>query len=86
MKLTQYDKQTIMAMNTTKGELIKQSLTGCHYDTALPQGWLNDFIEYSGLDYSYVLSTTVYLYSEEITGPFSFDIAVNVWITAYRYK
>lgn len=38
------------------------------FDAALPQGWLDQFVERTGLDYYVVLSTTVWSYGRTLLG------------------
>lgn len=47
------------------------------YDTALPQDWLDDFVAKSGLDYHFVLATTVWCYDRTFMGgPVTYSIEV----------
>lgn len=59
-----YTIEQLKKMNLTKGQLIKKMGVKT-YDTALPQNWLNNFVDWTGLDYHLVLSTTVWNYTQE---------------------
>lgn len=48
--------------SVSKGELAKRLFPQLTYDTALPQSWLNDAVISTGMEYSQLLSTVVYLY------------------------
>ena len=49
----------------TKEEAFKELTT---FDYALPQDWLDNFVEKSGLNYDLVLSTTVWCYDNSLFG------------------
>lgn len=50
---------------TTKGDLAREmglNRRDVEYDKALPQGWLDEFVERTGLAYWLVTSTTFFVY------------------------
>jgi hypothetical protein len=56
-----------------------------NFDFALPQNWLNDFVDWSHFDYSLVLSTTVWSYVSSLFGmPVSCCIEVQNKIDEYE--
>ena len=68
MKIKEYDTYTwaeIVEMKKTKTELAKFIGIECSYDTALPQEWLNSFVEFYELDYHQVIFSTFMVYDEK---------------------
>ena len=60
-----YTAKQLKTAGLTKQELIERMITldlFRKYDTALPQYWLDWFVDISGLEYHLVLSTTVWCY------------------------
>lgn len=59
----------------------------CAFDYALPQQWLDEFVEKTGLDYGLVLSTTFWVYSKDsVFGyPVSGCSEVNNKLKEWRY-
>jgi len=51
--------------SVSKGELAERLFPQLTYDTALPQPWINEAVEVTGMKYSQLLSTVVYLYPPE---------------------
>jgi len=67
MKIKGYDTYTwaeIKEMKKTKTELAKFIGIECSYDTALPQEWLNSFVEFYEFDYHQVIFSTFMVYDE----------------------
>lgn len=68
--LPPYTQEQLIKAGMTKRELIKRMqealvwATTEAYDPALPQGWLDEFVRETGLDYHLVLSTTVWVYGQ----------------------
>lgn len=56
---------------TTKGTLAKLMGLQEPFDYALPQTWLDNFVEKTGLDYHLVLGTTFWSYDKATNGPIS---------------
>lgn len=65
----------ILQMDLNKDGLSKKIGIDCAYDTALPQTWLNNFVEISGLDYHKVLYSTFITYPKKQ----SFGLVVSAW-------
>jgi hypothetical protein len=59
-----YSWSEIKEMNITKTELAKRIGIECTYDKALPQEWLNKFVDTHGLDYHRVIFSTFMVYDE----------------------
>jgi len=67
MKIKEYKTFTwaeIVEMKKTKTELAKLIGIECSYDTALPQEWLNSFVEFYEFDYHQVIFSTFMVYDE----------------------
>jgi hypothetical protein len=58
-----WDIEALRSKATRKGDLpILMGIADFTFDTAVPQNWLDDFVEQTGLSYDMVLSTTFWLY------------------------
>lgn len=68
------DYPTIPWAPITKGELFSD--LDETFDYALPQSWLNYFVQKTGLDYDLVRSTTVWLYQNNYIGPITVSAEV----------
>lgn len=66
--MKRFTLEQIEEMHVSKGELIKLADIPEPFDYALPQEWLNTFVEATGLDYHLVRSTTVCCYGEGVVG------------------
>ena len=79
----------IQKLVLTKRQLFERmglSWTG-DIDTALPQHWLNDFVDSHGLDYDQVLATTFWVYADSYVGtPISGCSEVNDALIASGFK
>ena len=62
-------------MNLQKDVLAKKIGIDCSFDTALPQTWLNNFVELSGLGYNKVRYSTFMTYPKDS----SFGLIVSAW-------
>ena len=67
--LPPYTQKQLEAAGMTKGQLIERMIEAQWWhppeevhDMALPQGWLDWFVEETGLDYHLVLGTTAWVY------------------------
>ena len=59
-----YTIEQLEKMNVSKGDLFKDFFKVKTFDYALPQNWLDNFVNWSSLPYHLVLSTTVWIYPE----------------------
>ena len=89
-----YSIEELDSMRITKRQLAEKTFLAkwekegrCAFDYSLPQQWLDDFVERSGLDYNLVLSTTFWVYPEGST--FGYPISgcheVNSKLKEWRY-
>jgi len=60
--MDKYTWEEILAIDLQKDKLAEKIGIDCAFDTALPQAWLNNFVERSGLDYSKVRYSTFITY------------------------
>jgi hypothetical protein len=67
--------------NSPKSKLAKEIGIDCPFDTALPQVWLNNFIELSGLDYDKVLYSTFMTYPKD----HNYGLIVTAWDEANKW-
>lgn len=65
--MTRYTIQELNSMRKTKKEII-EGLNLRVFDYALPQTWLDEFVERNNLSYDIVLSTTVWCYDVSCFG------------------
>jgi hypothetical protein len=56
------------------------------FDYALPQQWLDNFVEKSKLPYDLVTGTTVWAYRGFVEGPVSCCMEVQICLQSYFYK
>ena len=79
----------IQKLGLTKRQLFERmglSWTG-NIDMALPQRWLNDFVDNHDLDYNQVISTTFWIYANSYVGtPVSGCSEVNDALVASGFK
>ena len=86
MRFKCYSQSAIIDMHIDKGALIEKALIDkVTFDYALPQNTLDNFIDDSALDYSFVLATTVYVYDDTYTGMFSACYEVQRLIENLEY-
>ncbi len=64
-----------------KDELVEEIGIDCPFDTALPQTWLNNFVEISSLDYSKVRYSTFSTYPVNSFGM----VIVTAWKEAKKW-
>ena len=80
--MKQFTWEKLLAMDLQKNKLADKIGIDCTYDTALPQTWLNNFVELSGLDYSKVRYSTFTTYPKD--GVFGQIVSawdkVNKWL------
>ncbi|MDX1373052.1 MAG: hypothetical protein R3321_11310 [Nitrososphaeraceae archaeon] len=62
--MRKYPLDRLKYEKVTKAELAKRLELGV-FDMALPQPWLDKFVEDTGLDYGLVLSTTFWCYDKK---------------------
>jgi len=79
--MKKYTWEEILAMDLNKGELAKKIGITCPFDTALPQQWLNNLVEISGLDYDKVRYSTFTTYPDSGFG----CVMVSAWDKAHRW-
>ena len=66
--MKEYTWEELLAMDLDKDKLAKKIGIECAFDTALPQGWLNQFVKESGLDYQMVRYSTFTTYPTSTFG------------------
>lgn len=67
MKIKEYKTYTwqeILDMKVSKSELAITMGIECSYDTAVPQEWLNKFVEFYEFDYHQVIFSSFMVYDE----------------------
>lgn len=60
--MKEFTWEELLKMDLQKDKLANVIGIDCPFDTALPQAWLNNFIEMSGLDYNQVRYSTFTTY------------------------